>query len=139
MELIVARLGSPIAIGLEKEGFFVGSDATPFLDHTREVIYLEDNEMAILRAGKDIEVRQTDNDTLRTPTVEELKWNLENIQKGGFPHFMLKEIHEQPDAIRNTLRGRLFAEEGKIQISSFNEHQSVFTPVSYTHLRAHET
>lgn len=127
MELIVARLGSPIAIGLEKEGFFVGSDATPFLDHTREVIYLEDNEMAILRAGKDIEVRQTDNDTLRTPTVEELKWNLENIQKGGFPHFMLKEIHEQPDAIRNTLRGRLFAEEGKIQISSFNEHQSVFT------------
>ena len=127
MELIVARLGSPIAIGLEKEGFFVGSDATPFLDHTREVIYLEDNEMAILPAGKDIEVRQTDNDTLRTPTVEELKWNLENIQKGGFPHFMLKEIHEQPDAIRNTLRGRLFAEEGKIQISSFNEHQSVFT------------
>ena len=127
MELIVARLGSPIAIGLEKEGFFVGSDATPFLDHTREVIYLEDNEMAILLAGKDIEVRQTDNDTLRTPTVEELKWNLENIQKGGFPHFMLKEIHEQPDAIRNTLRGRLFAEEGKIQISSFNEHQSVFT------------
>tara|TARA_A200000113_G_scaffold159287_1_gene144023 strand:- start:4297 stop:6144 length:1848 start_codon:yes stop_codon:yes gene_type:complete len=127
MELIVARLGSPIAIGLEKEGFFVGSDATPFLDHTREVIYLEDNEMAILRAGKDIEVRQTDNDTLRTPNVEELKWNLENIQKGGFPHFMLKEIHEQPDAIRNTLRGRLFAEEGKIQISSFNEHQSVFT------------
>lgn len=127
MELIVARLGSPIAIGLEKEGFFVGSDATPFLDHTREVIYLEDNEMAILRAGKDIEVRQTENDTLRTPTVEELKWNLENIQKGGFPHFMLKEIHEQPDAIRNTLRGRLFAEEGKIQISSFNEHQSVFT------------
>ncbi|HCQ24761.1 MAG TPA: glutamine--fructose-6-phosphate transaminase (isomerizing) [Flavobacteriaceae bacterium] len=127
MELIVARLGSPIAIGLEKEGFFVGSDATPFLDHTREVIYLEDNEMAILRAGKDIQVRQTDNDTLRTPTVEELKWNLENIQKGGFPHFMLKEIHEQPDAIRNTLRGRLFAEEGKIQISSFNEHQSVFT------------
>ena len=127
MELIVARLGSPIAIGLEKDGFFVGSDATPFLDHTREVIYLEDNEMAILLAGKDIEVRQTDNDTLRTPTVEELKWNLENIQKGGFPHFMLKEIHEQPDAIRNTLRGRLFAEEGKIQISSFNEHQSVFT------------
>ena len=127
MELIVARLGSPIAIGLEKEGFFVGSDATPFLDHTREVIYLEDNEMAILRAGKDIQVRQTDNDTLCTPTVEELKWNLENIQKGGFPHFMLKEIHEQPDAIRNTLRGRLFAEEGKIQISSFNEHQSVFT------------
>ena len=127
MELIVARLGSPIAIGLEKDGFVVGSDATPFLDHTREVIYLEDNEMAILPAGKDIEVRQTDNDTLRTPTVEELKWNLENIQKGGFPHFMLKEIHEQPDAIRNTLRGRLFAEEGKIQISSFNEHQSVFT------------
>jgi glucosamine--fructose-6-phosphate aminotransferase (isomerizing) len=119
-------LGSPIAIGLDKEGFFVGSDATPFLDHTREVIYLDDNELALLQPGKTIQVRKIDDDSLQTPTVQQLKWNLENIQKGGFPHFMLKEIHEQPNALRDTLRGRLLAEEGKIQISSFNEHHQKF-------------
>ena len=125
-ELVVACLGSPIAIGLDKEGFFVGSDATPFLDHTREVIYLDDNELALLQPGKTIQVRKIDDDSLQTPTVQQLKWNLENIQKGGFPHFMLKEIHEQPNALRDTLRGRLLAEEGKIQISSFNEHHQKF-------------
>ncbi len=125
-EMVVARLGSPLAIGIDKDGYFVGSDATPFLDHTREVVYLEDNELAILRPNKPLKVRRIDDDSLQTPNVEKLQWNLENIQKGGYPHFMLKEIHEQPNAIRDTLRGRLLVEEGRIQISSFEEHKEKF-------------
>ena len=125
-EMVVARLGSPLAIGIDKDGYFVGSDATPFLDHTREVVYLEDNELAILQPNKPLKVRRIDDDSLQTPNVEQLQWNLENIQKGGYPHFMLKEIHEQPDAIRDTLRGRLLVEEGRIQISSFEEHKQKF-------------
>ena len=125
-KLIVARLGSPIAIGLDKDGYFVGSDATPFLEHTREVVYLEDNEMAILQPSSPLEVLHIQNGKKLDPEIQQLKWNLENIQKDGFEHFMLKEIHEQPAAIRDTLRGRLLNEEGKIQISSFNEHQQKF-------------
>ena len=125
-ELVVARLGSPIAIGLDKDGYFVGSDATPFLEHTREVVYLEDNEMAILQPNSPLEVLHIQNGKKLDPEIQQLKWNLENIQKDGFEHFMLKEIYEQPAAIKDTLRGRLLTEEGKIQISSFNEHQQKF-------------
>ena len=125
-QLVVARLGSPIAIGLDKNGYFVGSDATPFLEHTREVVYLEDNEMALLAPNKTLDVRHIQNGERLTPKIQELQWNLENIQKNGFDHFMLKEIHEQPNALRDTLRGRLLIEEGIIQISSFNEYHQKF-------------
>lgn len=125
-ELIVARLGSPLAIGLEEGGFYVGSDATPFLDHTRKVIYLEDNEMAILSKNEKIKIKNIINDQLVNPYIEELEWNLNSIQKGGFDHFMLKEIHEQPKAIKDTLRGRLLVDQGKIQINSINEYKEKF-------------
>lgn len=125
-ELIVARLGSPLAIGLEEGGFYVGSDATPFLDHTRKVIYLEDNEMAILSKNEKIKIKNIINDQLVDPYIEELEWNLNSIQKGGFDHFMLKEIHEQPKAIKDTLRGRLLVNQGKIQINSINEYKEKF-------------
>lgn len=125
-ELIVARLGSPLAIGLEEGGFYVGSDATPFLDHTRKVIYLEDNEMAILSKNEKIKIKNIFNDQLVDPYIEELEWNLNSIQKGGFDHFMLKEIHEQPKAIKDTLRGRLLVDQRKIQINSINEYKEKF-------------
>ena len=125
-ELIVARLGSPLAIGLEEGGFYVGSDATPFLDHTRKVIYLEDNEMAILSKNEKIKIKNIINDQLVDPYIEELEWNLNSIQKGGFDHFMLKEIHEQPKSIKDTLRGRLLVDQGKIQINSINEYKEKF-------------
>jgi glucosamine--fructose-6-phosphate aminotransferase (isomerizing) len=125
-ELIVARLGSPLAIGLEEGGFYIGSDATPFLDHTRKVIYLEDNEMAILSKNEKIKIKNIINDQLVDPYIEELEWNLNSIQKGGFDHFMLKEIHEQPKAIKDTLRGRLLVDQGKIQINSINEYKEKF-------------
>ena len=125
-ELVVARLGSPLAIGLGKDSFYIGSDATPFLEYTRDVVYLEDNEMAILKKGKPIKVWNISDDIEVDPYIEKLKWNIENIQKGGYDHFMLKEIFEQPQAISNALRGRLLMSENQIQISSLTDHENKF-------------
>ena len=126
-EIISARLGSPLAIGLGVEEFFVGSDAIPFIEFTRNVIYLKDYEMAILKRDKPIKIININNDQIVDPYINELKWNLETIQKGGYDHFMLKEIYEQPHAINNALRGRLLTSEGKIQIGSLNEHKTKFS------------
>ena len=125
-ELIVARLGSPIAIGLGESCFYVGSDATPFLDHTRKVVYLEDNEMAVLSKNGKINIKNIISDEPIHPYIEELQWSLNSIQKGGYRHFMLKEIHEQPKAISDTLRGRLLVDKGTIQINSINEYKEKF-------------
>ena len=125
-ELVVARLGSPLAIGLGNESFYVGSDATPFLNHTRKVIYLDDNEMAVLSKSGKINIINIVSDEPINPYVEELQWSLNSIQKGGFEHFMLKEIHEQPKAVSDTLRGRLLVHQGKIKINSLNEHKEKF-------------
>tara|TARA_B110000444_G_scaffold259307_1_gene302637 strand:- start:801 stop:2648 length:1848 start_codon:yes stop_codon:yes gene_type:complete len=126
-EIISAKLGSPLAIGLGVEEFFVGSDATPFIEFTRNVIYLKDYEMAILKRDKPIKIININNDQIVDPYINELKWNLETIQKGGYDHFMLKEIYEQPHAINNALRGRLLTSQGKIQIGSLNEHKTKFS------------
>tara|TARA_B100001029_G_scaffold166779_1_gene159452 strand:- start:404 stop:2251 length:1848 start_codon:yes stop_codon:yes gene_type:complete len=125
-ELVTARLGSPLAIGLGNESFYVGSDATPFLNHTRKVIYLDDNEMAVLSKSGKINIKNIVSDEPINPYVEELQWSLNSIQKDGFEHFMLKEIHEQPKAISDTLRGRLLVHQGKIKINSLNEHKEKF-------------
>ena len=125
-ELVVARLGSPLAIGLGNESFYVGSDATPFLNHTRKVIYLDDNEMAVLSKSGKINIKNIISDEPINPYVEELQWSLNSIQKGGFEHFMLKEIHEQPKAVSDTLRGRLLVHQGKIKINSLNEYKEKF-------------
>ena len=126
-EIIAARLGSPLAIGIGVNEFFVGSDATPFLEFTRKVVYLEDYEIAVLKKEKPIKIFNITNNQVVDPYIDHLKWNLENIQKGGYKHFMLKEINEQPEAINNALRGRLLANEGKIQVGSLNEHQTKFS------------
>ena len=125
-ELIAARLGSPLAIGIGKEEFFVASDATPFIEYTKNVIYLEEEHLAIIRCDRDITIRKINNDKVIKPYVEELQMSLENIQKGGYDHFMLKEIFEQPQAIRDTLRGRLLSNKGKITLSSLHEHENKF-------------
>jgi len=125
-ELIAARLGSPLAIGIGKEEFFVASDATPFIEYTKNVIYLEEEHLAIIRCDRDITIRKINNDKVIKPYVEELQMSLENIQKGGYDHFMLKEIFEQPQAIQDTLRGRLLSNEGKITLSSLHEHENKF-------------
>ena len=110
-EIIVARLGSPIAIGVGKnnEEFFIASDASPFIEYTKNVVYLEDEEMAIIKLGRDIRVRRILDDLFVDHTIQKLKLNLEQIEKGGYDHFMIKEIHEQPKAITDTYRGRMLA------------------------------
>ena len=125
-ELVAARLGSPLAIGIGEEEYFIGSDATPFLEYTKEVIYLEEEHLAILRKGRKVKVRKIATDDEVTPYVEKLQMSLENIQKGGYDHFMLKEIFEQPKAIEDTLRGRLLPQEGTITLSSLREHKNRF-------------
>jgi glucosamine--fructose-6-phosphate aminotransferase (isomerizing) len=125
-ELIAARLGSPLAIGVGDEEFFVASDATPFLEYTKNVIYLEEEHLAIIRYDREVSIRKIANDKIIKPYVEELQMSLENIQKGGFDYFMLKEIFEQPQAIKDTLRGRLLSDVGVINLSSLREYENKF-------------
>jgi len=127
-ELVVARLGSPIAIGIgnENKEFFVASDASPFIEYTKEAIYIEDEEMAIIKLGKKIQVRKIQNDALVNHNVLELQMSLEQIEKGGYDHFMIKEIHEQPKAIMDTYRGRMLPDQGMIKMSGIDDHLSKF-------------
>ena len=127
-EFVVARLGSPIAIGIgsENKEFFIASDASPFIEYTKDAIYLEDEEMAIIKIGREVRVRRIKDDTLIEPYIQELELNLEQIEKGGYDHFMLKEIYEQPRAIIDTYRGRLLADDGIIKMGSVDNHIEKF-------------
>ena len=125
-EIIVARLGSPIAIGVGENEFFVASDASPFIEYTSNAIYLEDEEMAIVRLHKPMKIRKIKDDSLVDPYIQELQMNLEQIEKGGYDHFMLKEIYEQPNVIKDTYRGRLLANQGIIQMAGVEDNIEKF-------------
>jgi len=125
-EIVIARLGSPLAVGVGKDEFFIASDASPFLEYTKNAIYLEDEEMAIIRLNRDIKIRKIKDDSLVDPYVQTLKLNLEEIEKGGFDHFMLKEIYEQPKAITDTYRGRLNRQEAIIKMSGVEDNMKRF-------------
>ncbi|MGC4041240.1 MAG: glutamine--fructose-6-phosphate transaminase (isomerizing) [Flavobacterium sp.] len=125
-EIIVARLGSPIAIGVGEDEFFVASDASPFIEYTSNAIYLEDEEMAIVRLHKPLKIRKIKDDSLVDPYIQELQMNLEQIEKGGYDHFMLKEIYEQPNVIKDTYRGRLLANQGIIQMAGVEDNIEKF-------------
>lgn len=126
-EIVVARLGSPLAIGIGEDEMFIGSDVTPFLDFTRKVIYLEEGQVGVLRNHKEIMFYEISNDTKISPTIEVLELELSEIEKGGFDHFMLKEIHEQPKAIIDTLRGRLNLNRGIVKLSGIDNNLNKFT------------
>ncbi len=125
-EIVVAKLGSPLAIGIGEDEFFIASDASPFIEYTKNAIYLEDEEMAIIRRGKDIKIRKIKDDSLVDPYMQELKINLEQIEKGGYEHFMLKEIFEQPNAILDTFRGRLKSNEAIIKMAGVEDNMKKF-------------
>ena len=125
-EIVVARLGSPLAIGVGEDEFFIASDATPFIEYTNNAIYLEDEEMAIVRRGKEVKIRKIKDDSLVSPYIQELQLNLEQIEKGGYEHFMLKEIFEQPHAIRDTYRGRLLSNEAIIKMAGVEDNMKMF-------------
>lgn len=125
-EIVVARLGSPLAIGVGEDEFFIASDASPFLEFTKDAIYLEDGEMAVVRRHKKIKIRKIHDDSLVDPYIQELQMNLEQIEKGGYDHFMLKEIYEQPDAIKDTFRGRMLVDQGLIKMAGIDDHIDKF-------------
>ncbi|THD69534.1 glutamine--fructose-6-phosphate transaminase (isomerizing) [Robertkochia marina] len=125
-EIIVAKLGSPLAIGVGEDEFFIASDASPFIEYTNNAIYLEDEQMAIVRKGRDVRVRQIKSDAPVDPYVQELKLNLEQIEKNGYDHFMLKEIYEQPEAIKDTYRGRLRINDGIIKMAGVEDNLEKF-------------
>ncbi len=125
-EVVVARLGSPLAIGIGENEFFIASDASPFLEYTKNAIYLEDEELAIIHLNKEIKIRKIQDDSLVDPYIQELQINLEQIEKNGFDHFMLKEIHEQPKAITDTYRGRLLRNEAIIKMAGVEDNMKKF-------------
>jgi glucosamine--fructose-6-phosphate aminotransferase (isomerizing) len=125
-EIVVARLGSPLAIGIGDDEFFIASDASPFIEYTKNAIYLEDEEMAVVRRNKGVKVRKIKDDSLVDPYVQELQLNLEQIEKGGYDHFMLKEIYEQPSAILDTFRGRMLPNEGIIKMAGIEDNMKTF-------------
>ena len=126
-EIVVARLGSPLAIGIGEGEMFIGSDVTPFLDFTRKVIYLEEGQVGVLRNHKETKFYEIAGDSIISPTIETLELELSEIEKGGYDHFMLKEIHEQPKAIIDTLRGRLKLNKGIIKLSGIDNNLKKFT------------
>ncbi|MDE0825941.1 MAG: glutamine--fructose-6-phosphate transaminase (isomerizing) [Akkermansiaceae bacterium] len=116
--LIVARRGSPIVIGLGEDETIVASDASAIIKHTRQVIYLDDNDVARIVAG-DVEIRTLDSTPVSRATSE-IDWSADAAEKGGYEHYMLKEIFEQPETIRNTIRGRLDSDRGTAILSGLN-------------------
>lgn len=125
-EIVVAKLGSPLAIGIGEDEYFIASDASPFIEFTNNAVYLEDEQMAVIRLGKEIKIRRIKNDSIAYPNILELQMNLEEIEKGGYDHFMLKEIYEQPRAILDTYRGRLRVNDGIIKMAGVDQNLQKF-------------
>jgi glutamine---fructose-6-phosphate transaminase (isomerizing) len=119
--LVAAKKGSPLVVGIGKDEFFCASDATPIIEYTKNVVYLEDEEIAVLKRGEDIKIINIKNHEI-TPYIQELELSLEAIEKGGFPHFMLKEIFEQPKSIKDSMRGRMDATENYVKMGGIQEY-----------------
>ncbi|HNB34318.1 MAG TPA: glutamine--fructose-6-phosphate transaminase (isomerizing) [Bacteroidia bacterium] len=121
-KMIAARKGSPIVVGIGKDEFFIASDATPIVEYTKNVAYLNDGEVATIDNGK-LTVKTIDNET-KIPFVQELELKLEAIEKGGYDHFMMKEIYEQPRSIWDSMRGRIDAEKGRLRLGGISEFEN---------------
>jgi glucosamine--fructose-6-phosphate aminotransferase (isomerizing) len=119
-QLIAARKGSPLVIGVGKDEFFMASDATPIIEYTKDVVYLNDLEIAVIDGGQ-LRIK-TIEDAPMTPYIQKLELELEAIEKGGFDHFMLKEIFEQPKSIKDCLRGRLDSQAGRLVLGGIREY-----------------
>lgn len=124
--LVTARMGSPLAIGVGEKEYFIASDASPFIAYTSNAIYLEDGEMAVIARGEKVDVRKINSNKEVDPFIIELELSLDEIEKGGYDHFMLKEIYEQPKAIQDTFRGRLLSDQGLIKMAGVEQHMNTF-------------
>lgn len=123
-KIVVARKSSPLVIGIgaDHKEFFIASDALPIVEYTKQMVYLNDNEVALLKIGKKIEINNLNYEDI-TPEVKEVNISLESLEKGGFEHFMLKEIYDQPRSMADCMRGRLLLNEKRIVLSTINMHR----------------
>jgi glucosamine--fructose-6-phosphate aminotransferase (isomerizing) len=124
-QLVAAKKGSPLVVGVGNGEFFLASDATPIVEYTKNVVYLEDEQIAILNRNEELKIITVGNVTI-TPYIHELELNLEAIEKGGYEHFMIKEIHEQPKSILDSLRGRINLEDGIVTMGGLQEYDARF-------------
>ncbi|MBE9492103.1 MAG: glutamine--fructose-6-phosphate transaminase (isomerizing), partial [Bacteroidetes bacterium] len=120
--LIAARKGSPLIIGVGKDEFFLASDATPIVEYTKNVVYLDDEELAIIKRNEELKIKTIKNKE-KTPYIHKLKLSLNALEKSGYDHFMLKEIFEQPRSIRDSFRGRLNAKTGDVRLGGITEYE----------------
>ncbi len=124
--IIVAKKGSPLVIGVGQGEYFIASDASPFLEYTKNAVYLDEEELAVIQPGQSLEIRSIRSNEVVDPYVTKLQMDLEAIEKGGYDHFMLKEIYEQPRSIHDSLRGRLLPEQGLIKMAGVAEYKEKF-------------
>jgi glucosamine--fructose-6-phosphate aminotransferase (isomerizing) len=124
-QLIAARKGSPLVVGIGKDEFFLASDASPIVEFTRDVVYLEEEEIAILKLGEKLQIKTIKNQEM-TPFVQQLEMDLTALEKGGYKHFMLKEIFEQPKSIRDSIRGRVNVDMDTISMAGIIDFQERF-------------
>ena len=123
--LIAARKGSPLVVGIGEDEYFIASDATPIVEYTDKVIYVEDEEIVVLRVGEKVDIT-TINNVTKTPEIKRLELSLSQLEKGGFPHFMLKEIFEQPRTLTDSMRGRVNVRQDNIALSGFIDNKDRF-------------
>ncbi len=123
--LIAAKKGSPLVIGIGENEFFIASDATPIVEYTKNVVYLDDEEVATVNRAGELKIKTIKNKE-KHPYVQKLELQLSTIEKGGFPHFMLKEIFEQPRSIKDSMRGRLNAEKGTVTLGGIIDYEQKF-------------
>ena len=123
-KIVVARKSSPLVVGIgeDHKEFFLASDALPIVEYTKQMVYLNDGEVALLKVGQKMEIHTLDNEDV-DPKIKEVDVNLDTFEKGGYEHFMLKEIYDQPRCISDCIRGRLLADEKKIVLSAINQHR----------------
>ncbi len=124
-KIVCARKSSPLVVGIGKEEYIIASDATPIIEHTRRVVYLDDEEVAVIHKDSGLQIKDLEN-TYKTPYVQELEWQLEKLEKGGYEHFMLKEINEQPQSILDSFRGRIDIENNQIILGGLNGYEEAF-------------
>lgn len=121
-EIIAARKGSPMVIGIGDNEYFIASDATPIVGRTQKVVYIEDEQVVRIKLGEELHIK-TIHDVEAIPYIQELKLNLDSIEKAGFDHFMMKEIYEQPAIVRDTMRGRLHTETNTVSLGGILQYE----------------
>lgn len=121
-ELVAAKKSSPLVIGMGENDFYIGSDATPIVEFTKNVVYLDDEEIAHISLEKGLKIKRLDNQHI-TPSIQELKIKLEALEKDGYDHFMMKEIFEQPKTIKDCMRGRINAQKGNVSLGGIVEYE----------------